>query len=213
MDEIQLDKNTGNTVLIMGSSKAGKSTYMMRIYDKYFKNKHEMIKTLFCTSSQLDMYHRDEELLICEEFPKEANFYIKDQLNLNRATGNTYEFLNMFDDILDMRFNKMIIEMVLTLRNSKISTIIAIQDPKLVNKSARGSMNNCVFFRFNTDQGVEDCLNTFLKSSFRKLGIQKDDMINVYRDLTSNHNYLYLNNITGYLYSSKQNKVLIPATT
>jgi GTPase SAR1 family protein len=204
MEELKLDKDTGNTILIVGSSKSGKTTFLMRIYNKYFKNRHDMIKTLFATHTQLNIYRSDHELLMCEGFPKDAQEYISDQVFLNRNTSNCYQFLNVFDDILDVRHSKIINESILSLRNSNISSIICLQYTHLFSKAARSSVNNIIFFSFNTDESIEGVLNTFLKSSFRKIGIAKEDMINVYRDLTRDHNYLYFHPATGYLFSSKK---------
>src|SRR5690348_14510569 len=45
--EMILDPNTGNSTAIFGSSKTGKSTLMMYLYNKYYASDPEFLSTLF----------------------------------------------------------------------------------------------------------------------------------------------------------------------
>jgi len=188
---LQLDPNTGNTLVLFGSSKAGKSTTMMYLYDKYFNKGY--ISTLYSSNPHINIYKNKKKLLICNTFNKDTEKIIKMEKYINTKTGNKYNFLNMFDDILDVRYNKLINNMIMTYRNSNISTIIALQYPNLLARSARSNLNAICCFRFNTDESIEIIINSFLKSSFKKLGYENIvDQINFYKEVTQNYGFIYL---------------------
>jgi hypothetical protein len=67
-------------------------------------------------------------------------------------------------------------------------------------KSSRGSINNICFFGFNTDESIEVVLDSYLKSYFSKMGVtRRVDQINLYRELTKDHQFIYLHPATGVL--------------
>lgn len=198
--ELKLDPETGNTILLLGASKTGKTTKAMELYNQYFK---KYVTTLFAGNPQISLYQAYPKLIVVDGFPSYGNDYIEIEKTVNKNTGNSYNFLNIFDDILDTRHKKLVNESIISLRNSKISTIMCLQNVKLIAKASRGNINNIFFFGFNTDEDILDVVKTYLSSFFRRLGINLlDDMINLYRKLTANHNFLYLHPCTGYFYSS-----------
>lgn len=192
---LKLDKGTGNTTVIIGSSKSGKSTLMMYLFEKYY-NKNKIISTLFSPSLHIKIFKK-KGLIKSPKFGKEGDEYIQTQRYINQKTKNKYEFLDMFDDIIDLRFNKIIADLILTYRNSKVSTIINTQYAYLLAKSLRSNVNNVIFMHLNTDEDIQKTIDAFLKSQFNKLGYYKmADMIQFYRDITSNHGFMYFHPAT-----------------
>lgn len=187
---LHLDEGTGNTCVIIGSSKMGKSTLLMNLYNTYADKKK--ISTLFAVNDHIKIY-KDKYLL---KFPMDLENssagmakYIKLQKRINKASKNKYEFYNFIDDLIDIRFNKIINNSILTLRNSKISTFMCLQYGGLLSKMGRANMNNVILFGLNTDEAIEFVVKVFLKSIFKKMGIV--DMISFYKKCTSDHQFIY----------------------
>lgn len=195
---IKLDENTGNTIFILGSAKMGKSTLLMDIYRKYY-NKKNIISTLYSINSHIKLYKTGSKKLIrCCKFDKECIKLIKMKKRLNYKCENKYEFCEIFDDITDVRYSELVNQLILTYRNSNISTIMSLQYPNLLAKSARGSINNICFFGFNTDECIEVVIKSFLGSYFTKFGVLGlSEQIAFYRDLTSDHKFIYLHPASG----------------
>ena len=189
--DLRLDPRTGNSTVLLGSSKKGKSTLLMWIYRKYYKKK-AWITTLFSINSQISTYKGEKDLLKCNSFDVKAQKYIRLQKFINRKTSNRYNFANLIDDVIDVRHNKLITNMVLTYRNSNISTVLCMQYSNLLSKSSRANFNNVIIFGFNSDESMEVVIKTFLRSAFSKMGIKRlDDQIRFFKKMTKDHQFLY----------------------
>lgn len=189
---LKLDKNTGNTTLIVGSSKSGKSTTIMWLWEKYY-NKKKFISTLFSPSAQIKLFKGRKNLLKTTEFGKKGQQYIEMQRYINQKCRNKYYFLNIFDDIIDVRFNRIINALILTYRNAKVSTIINLQYVNLLSKSARSNVNNVLFMHLNIDTDIEATIRDYLQSYFKQMGLTTiSDMISFYRKMTKNHGIIYI---------------------
>lgn len=193
---LELDRGTGNTLLLLGASKQGKSTLMMHLYRKYY-NTPAWISTLFTINTQVGAYKDTDgkDLLITvPTFNAEAQEMVKKAKALNTRVDNKYDFLFMFDDIIDQKYNKLISQLFLTYRNANISTIISLQYGYLLSKQARSNVNNVCLFRFLSDESIEAVVSTYLQGWFRKIGVRsKEDQIVLYKELTVDHQFLYLN--------------------
>jgi len=193
---LNLDYNTGNTLGLFGSGKQGKSSLLMYIYNKYYAQEKDYICTLFSINSHIKVYKADKKLLRCNSFTKEAEKYIKMQKYINSHTSNKYKFANFFDDVIDVKYKKILNEMILTYRNSNISTIISLQYPYLLSKQNRANLNGICLFQTNSSESIKDIIDTFLKHHFIKMGITHyNDMVNFYKKATENHSFIYINNL------------------
>lgn len=206
--DLQLDKGTGNTLLLLGASKQGKSTLMMHIYRKYY-NTRRFISTLFSINSHIDVYSDcgGTDLLIkVPVFNQDSIEMIRKAKAINTRTHNKYSFLFMFDDIIDQKHSKIISELFLTYRNANISTIISLQYGFLLSKQSRSNVNNICLFRFLSDESIAVVVKTYLQGWFRKIGVTVlEDQINMYKDLTADHQFLYLNPRTDHVTLHKIN--------
>jgi len=191
-----LDEDTGNSTVIFGASKRGKSTLMMRLYNKYYGIDNKYISTLFTGNKQIDMYKKSNKLLISEGFNKKSEKYIMMEKYINSNTKNKYKFVNLFDDVIDLKYKKLINNLVLTYRNANISSIICLQYPFLFSKMNRGNVNNIIMFASNNDAEIKDMIDIFLKGRFINAGILSlRDQLNYYKEVTANYGFFYLNNI------------------
>ena len=193
IDKLNLKfSNGGDSTGLFGSSKRGKSTLMMHIFKKYY-NKKKFISTLFSINSQIPLYKKTKSLIKINNFGHEAQRYIKDEQRSNKRCKNKYNWVNLIDDVINTRNNNLINNLILTFRNSKISTVICQQYVVNLAKQSRSSLNNALFFGMNTDESIETVIKTFLKSSFNKLGIRGlDNQIEFYKQMTFDHAFLYL---------------------
>lgn len=181
---LKLDGKTGNSTVIFGSSKSGKSTCLMRIYEKYYREK--FVSVLFTESPQLKLY-KDNKLCVANYFYADI---IKDMHTINKKTKNNYKFACFLDDIVTCKENSMIRKLILVLRNSKISSVVSLQDCKLFNKQNRGSVNNYLFFHMNTEEAAESLIKLYLTTHLPGTMEQK---IRLYREITKNHGFIYYN--------------------
>lgn len=187
-----LDFGTGNTTVLLGSSKAGKTMLMMHIFEKFY-NKPKFINTLFSSNSQIGLYKGRKNLLMASNFGSKGEEYVKLEKFINKKCNNKYDWINFFDDIIDIRFNRLLNNLILTYRNSKMSFIGGLQASKLVNPNMRGNINNVICMHFNTDELAEQVINIYLKSAFIKLGILSPmERLLFYKKATKDRGFIYI---------------------
>lgn len=191
--KLKLDKKTGNTCCIIGSSKQGKSTLLMKIYDDEYSDDKKFISTLFTINPQIGLYKHHKNLLLSGCFNAKSEKYIKLQKYINTKTKNEYKFLNMFDDVIDMKHTKLINELILTYRNSNISSIISLQYGYLISKMNRANVNNVIIFKSNSNEAIQDVINVYLKPYLVKMGFKTfEDQMKIYKHVTDNHGFFYI---------------------
>jgi hypothetical protein len=198
---IILDEGTGSSMLIIGSSKSGKTTLMVEIVKKLYDDK-KYITTLFAGNPQIEEYSHFSRVLMTAGFGKPHEQYIKSQQFVNSKVDNKYQFCNIFDDQIDLRYSKLLANLVLSYRNSMMSTIICLQSPKILTPACRSNMNNLICLWFNSEEIVTQILQIFIGDYFRRLGFHRQDWVGRYRQMTRNHNYLYLHILSETLWSS-----------
>lgn len=198
--ELVLDEGTGNTTFILGSSKMGKSTLLMHIFDDYYSDRDNIV-TLFSINSHIKLYGKRERLLRFPSNYKDSPAYITKYVNtekrINSKTKNLYSFVNMYDDMIDSRYSKSLLNSIITYRNSNLSTVICLQYSNLLAKSCRSNVNNVIMFGLNTDEAIKQAVDCYLKSTFKQMGIPVSDHIEFYKKLTSNHQFIYYRPATG----------------
>lgn len=195
--KIDLDKKTGNTIVIFGSSKRGKSTLMMYLYKKYFKSP-DNINTLYSGNPHLKIYKGDPKLLVTYGFTQKHARYIQMQQYLNVQTHNKYKFINLMDDIIDQKYAPILNKMILTYRNANISLVICLQYVKHLAKSNRANVNHTFVFGMNQAEDEKEVVNIILRPYFVAMGITDfDSMIKFYRAVTANHGFIYIDNIAS----------------
>lgn len=189
-----LDEGTGNTWAIVGSSKRGKTTLMKKIYNKFYSDDKDLITTLFCGNKQLDIY-KDKNIMLSDGFNTQSEKYIRLQKYINMKCRNEYKFLNMMDDILGTRYSKLVNDLIMTYRNSIISTIMLIQYPYLISKANRSNLNNIIIVGGNTLENRKDLLDIFLKDKFVNMGLKTaQEQMNFFDEVTANYGFFYIHN-------------------
>lgn len=208
INNFKLDKNTGNTTFIFGSSKTGKTTLMMSLYEMFYEKDKDLISTLFAGNAQIDKYKGFKSLLVGDGFNNKSEKYIKMQKYINMKTDNKYKFLNMFDDIIHTKYSQLVNNLVMTYRNSNISTIMLLQYGKLLNKANRANANNIIIFRSHNNETIKDMIDLFLKDKFIRMGLYTpNDMLKYYNEVTDNYGFFYIHNGSNQSFSTHRLKI------
>lgn len=195
--KLMLDPYTGNTTFILGSSKMGKSTGLMKLYDQYYAD-NNFVSILWTANPQIKIYKHHKKLLKAGYWNSDSEEIIKEQKKIQTKTKNKYKFLNIFDDVISVKNNVLLDNLILTYRNSNMSSIISLQYSNLMSKCSRANCNNILAFGFNTDESIEVVIKTFLTGYLKKMGILKmPDQINWYKERTADHSFIYIKPADG----------------
>lgn len=189
-------KGSGNSIVILGSSKAGKTHVMKAIYDKYFKDvpkKMKLQSILFSVNAHADVYKSlPNKVHVCNKFDTHGMKLINQMKKINMTNDNKFNYLIMLDDIIDAKYSTLLNNLILTYRNSNFSSIVSLQYPYLLSKGSRSSINQCIFGAFNTDESIESVIRSFLGSKFSEMGFHTmPTQIAIYKKLTSDYHFLY----------------------
>ena len=161
------------------------------------------INTLFSLNTQIKVYKGYTDLIRVTGFEAPQQSMINKMREIQVKTDNKYRFALFIDDILDIRHSKMIDNLFLTLRNCEISTTICVQYLHLISKKCRGNIQNLVFGKLLSDEAIQAVIDTYLKSFFTKMGVKKEDHINLYRELTDNYQWIHLHQGTNQIFFCK----------
>ena len=199
MRKLKLPSGGGASFALVGATRSGKSTALAFIFEKFF-TKH--IPILFTYSAHTGVYEPLQKSAICDKFFKEM---IEEPLLLNRKTKNKYNFLIIFDDFaLTGKQSEIMTRLLTTGRNSGMSVILTGQKLEMLNSTGRANVNFVCCFRQNTDTAIETTIKTYLNSYFPK-GLSMDDKIKVYREITQDHSFFFVDTLEGKCYVSKIN--------
>lgn len=176
---------------VIGSSKSGKTTFIKHLLKRYFP---EEIKVLFTQSLHNDIYtSMKKEMSVAPGYIPEI---VKTCYKINKETKNHYPFLMIVDDLIGARNDKEMTKMLCLYRNSRISAIVSGQDVTLLSPTGRANCNYACLFYQNTDSRCEDNVKHFLRSYFPR-NISMEDKIALYKELTSDHCFLFIDNLNN----------------
>ncbi len=195
------NREFGISVLLMGSTRAGKSTMMNYLYENIFRQ--HFITVLHTTSIQSRIYK--PLLNSCAVATNYHPELIQESYRINKHTHNHYEFLHIIDDVVDKKNDPMLKRLLTTLRNSRISGMITGQSLTIFNSITRGNINYVCLGYLNSDASVEQAIKTYLISYFPK-GMRMDDKIKAYRELTKDYHWIIIDSIHGETFRTKLRK-------
>jgi ABC-type dipeptide/oligopeptide/nickel transport system ATPase subunit len=192
LPKLKLDPNTGNSLVLIASSKSGKSTILNRIYNQVYKDKKKQIEIVFSVNSHAEVYDHFPRKKLVNKFDKDCENLINQMKKVNMVTKNKFDYLIILDDIIDQKYSSMLNNLILTYRNSNFSSIISLQYAYLLNKGSRASINQVILGHMNSDESIESIVKSYLASTFSKLGYhQLQSQIQLYRELTADYHFLY----------------------
>lgn len=191
-----LDK-TGTTTLLLGSSKSGKSTQVIKILNEIYTDKKIITVMMADNGLNAQIYKGlSKDIFIMDKFDPQL---IKICNRLQKKSKNKYAFCFSLDDMIMNHNSPHLLKMILTMRNAKISTVICLQDMFSLSKKGRHNINNVIFRKQNNSNGIEEIMKNFLGGypPFNKLNIM--DQIRLYQRATENYSFIYLDALNGKL--------------
>lgn len=196
LSSIDLPTNGGCSFGCIGSTRSGKSTVMIWLYEKYF-SKHITIMTT--GSHQADIYGPlRKSCAISPEFYPEL---IKESMTLNQKTKNHYPILHILDDMLDGKNTKALCKLLTIGRNSNLSTIICAQELSILNAIGRTNLNYILCFRLNSDSAIEKVVRNYLRHALPHGTI--NDQCRMYKQLTQNHRFFVVDTLADEVFSCR----------
>jgi hypothetical protein len=204
--EFELDEVSGLSIMMIGSTRSGKSTALNHIMDNYYMPKeNKFINVLFSNSLQSGVYdqYKDKKNVATSILyqPK----VIKECYKINKDTKNYYKFNIILDDIVDKKYDKELMKILTIYRNSRISCIITAQNVTIMNSIGRGNINHIFLFKLNSDEAIEKAVKAYLNSYFPS-SFKMVDKIKKYKEMTEDHTFFWINNLTGDI---KRTKIII----
>jgi len=198
MDTITPPTNGGFSFAILGSTRAGKSTLMVWLYERFFKKDITFLMTL---SNHIDIYKPlEKKAIICPDYMPEV---IEKAIKINKETENHYDFCFIFDDLsINGKNDKTMTRLTTTGRNNGCSLIYNGQKLTMLSATGRSNINIICMFRQITDTATEDIIKAYLRSWFPK-GMKMNEMITEYKKLTSDYHFIVLNTLTDEVFISK----------
>lgn len=189
------DPETGGcSFALIGSTRSGKTTFLLDILGKYFP-KH--ITTLMSPSIHAPIYKEIESAVAC---PLYCPRLIKEAYTINSKCGNHYPFCFILDDVVDKKFDKELLKLLTIYRNSGISCILSAQSLKLLNTASRGNINVVLLGKLNSDEAIEQVVRAYLMSYLPGKVTEK---VVAYKALTAGHHWIVVNNYSGEIFRTK----------
>jgi hypothetical protein len=182
----------GCSILMVGSTRSGKSTALKYILDKYFQ-KH--IGVLFSQSVKANAYKDMNYPLIAKSTPYIPEL-IHDAYVINKETKNYYPFLFVIDDHPLVKTDKELLKLCTIYRNSGLSSITCVQNLGMLNPTCRSNINFVLLFACNNTETIEKTIKCFLRG-YMPQGWNYDQKIALYKQLTADHHFILINNLDG----------------
>jgi len=205
---IDSNSETGFTYCVLGSSKSGKTTLSIKIFEELKeRSKKPFINFLYSMSLNAKIYepYKKDKMTITVPFflPKliKSQYKINSKMDGGKNNNKKYKFFNFLDDIVDAKNEDQLKKMFLVYRNSNISTGICLHNITLLGNSNRGNVNYMFFLKLNNSEMIETAIRKYLMSYLVGDIAQK---INTYVRLTQNYGVLFLDLLNNCLYYIKQ---------
>ena len=191
------DNKFGCSFLLLGSTRSGKSTLINYLYDRYFKKN---ITVLMSNSLQSDAYKFVKKHTVCSDHYHSD--VVKSMYNINHTLNNHYQFAIILDDVSHIRYDKQYQRLLTIYRNSRISCIVSAQSLMMQDKTCRSNINFVMLGRLNSDSAIETIIKEYLISKFPR-NINMTEKVFLYRQLTENHWWILIDNISGVCFRTK----------
>jgi len=188
--DIKRDKNSGLSVCMLASTRAGKTTLLEYMLENFFS---DHISVLMTESLQSKAYDEIKKLVDCT-MPCYNPKVVAAMYKINKGLDNKFEFLPILDDVIGEKNDGQVKKLLCVYRNSRLSSIFSMQSPILMNSTGRGNINHILLGHLNSDQNIETTIKMYLLSFFPS-DLKMQDKIKLYKSLTSDYHFLHINNL------------------
>ena len=207
MSSIDLPANKCCSFGLIGSTRSGKSTAMLWLWDKYFKDSHTTIMTT--GSAAAEIYKPLQKKAAVS--PSYYGELIKESMTINQKTKNKYPILHIFDDMLDGKNSKALAKLLCIGRNNGLSTIISAQELTILNAIGRTNLNYVMLFRLNSQMAVEKVVKNYLRHVLPRGSIE--EQCRLYNELTQDHHCFVVDFLANEVFLTKIDINEVPGMT
>jgi len=198
IDTLELpDDKFGCSIVMIGSTRSGKTTLLNYLYRKHFR---DYLSILFTNSRNSGSYKMIEKSVVCSDMYHSE--VLKDAYAINHASKNHYKFLMIIDDITDHKGEKETLKLFTIYRNSRISTILCAQATTMMSKTCRANINVVMLGRLNNDSEIEAVIKAYL-TSFFPTRLYMAEKIALYRQLTDKFHWIVIDMVGGDIFRTK----------
>jgi hypothetical protein len=187
------DVRTGGcSILMVGGTRAGKSTALKHILDNYFK---VHCGILFSQSARADAY-KDMNYKFIRKSKVWIPELVRAMYKINSEINNYYPFITIIDDCPLIRNDKELLKLATIYRNSGMSSITSVQVIGMLPPTVRANLNFVMLFKCNNTEATEKTIKAFLRG-YLPQGWNFDRKIKWYNDMTQDHYFLFIDNLNG----------------
>lgn len=188
--DLGINRETGSTIALFGASKQGKTTAIIWLYHKFYEGKGYI--TILCSPTlSADIYEFFPTNIIRTTNYETCVELIKAARTIQLGTNNRYKFLFIIDDVVTAKSDKTLRQMITTMRNLNISTIISLQYQKLLDIANRVSVNSFLFFHYGNKEAADYIVSNFIGEFLH--GFNKTQKTDSYQKITEDHRFIAFN--------------------
>jgi hypothetical protein len=188
--------NSGSTFLLCGSSKSGKSTLALQMAmvwkQKYPKTIIILVNDTWRSSGGIyrplvDEYPDDVKVVNSDKITQTIQLVKK----MQSESDGKHPVLFIIDDVIGSFWSGSIKQLINTLRNLNISTLMCLQQPTMFNPQNRGSINYVIGGRLNNQEQRKKFYDLFLAG----LVWNKNTAMENYSQATENYGKIFIDAI------------------
>lgn len=199
------------TMALLGSTKAGKTTFLSYIIPK-IAPMYDLV-LMFSNSINSNVYDEIKELKNCVSYDKFHPELVEEFYSVNKkwkkVADDQIKILVVLDDEINKKNDKTLKNLFAVMRNSNFATIFSGQDWSFINKANRNNLNYVYIFKQNSMMAYEEIHKIFLKGILKDLlkdkitkstsKFKQNEMeIDFIREATANYNILVIDVLNDY---------------
>lgn len=202
----KFDSDLSSNICIFAGSKSGKTYMAKQLVEEWKKKDKSLIILWMVGNKNADIY---------KDIIDDPNYIFFDGVKvslietikiINSNIDEMYNFLFVFDDIINVRYMDTLRNLAMSWRNSRLNSIFICQNTTLILPQARNN-STVYFFGLNKQKESEKVMEDFLESNpfFDDLKNMKS-RIRLYQSCTEDHKFIVnfpLENDREKLYSLK----------
>ena len=139
------------TFCLFGASRSGKTTLIEAIWRSFFK-KH--ITVMFLDNPKAPAYdwarRQSKKIILCQGLGSTGRTIIDMARYIQASVQGKFHWLFIIDDVLSIHNSTIVNELLMSLRNMGLSSILSIQDVKMLSVAQRNNCNNILCGYANT---------------------------------------------------------------
>lgn len=189
-------EDNGVTYALIGSSGCGKSTLIRKVFIDYLYDGEladkEYIVLVYTLSKTSDALQGLSKNILVDGNGVDVD-HINNDYKTNQKYNKIYNYVNILDDCIHIRHEKMIEQMFLIMRNSNITSVVSLQYGKLIPPSIRTSVYFSFCMRQNSPEAIEVMVRGWVGGFLQGQSIR--EKVRFYYRWTKEKGFFLLDNI------------------